>query len=302
MTPAAEPVRPRVQVADVGVRSLVVLADLGQHRAGHRQDGGDEHVLDGEAHHLGQQFVVVARRLHLLEQPQVAVVLHVGRPLAGVGDDGVVLALVFRHIAGNHVGVRAIPPRRVVHAGLPTVVQRDPAVRLLVARLGQPAVPAHQIVPAAVEERLGHRTGGAPARAGVVEDALHGDRVHRRLRDARRVPRARRVGRQRRGRPSRRTREVAVDPVGEHDVRDHPVGPLRRQQRVELDDRPLDAQRGQADRDERRVPAPHVRVQKRRRGRHHAQVVAAQQVRGAGRELRGSEAGIGCHRSHDRSR
>ena len=203
-------------------------------------------------------------------------------------------------LPGIDVGVRAIPARRVVHPGLPAVVQRDPAVRLLVARLGQPPVPAHQIVPAAVEERLGYRAGGAAARAGVVEDALHGDRVHRRLGDTRRVPVARRVGRQRRGRPARGSGEVAVDPVGEHDVRNHPVGPLRREQRVEFDDGPLDAQRGEADGDEGGVPAPHVRVQQRGRGGHHAQVVTAQQIRRASRELRGSEGRIGCHRVNDR--
>ena len=98
--------------------------------------------------------------------------------------------------------------------------------------------------------------------------------------------------------PAGRPGEVAVDAVGEHDVRDHPVGPLRREQGVELDDGPLDAQRRQSDRHERRVPAPHVRVQQRRRGGHHAQVVAAQQIRGAGRELRRSEAGIGWHPFH----
>ena len=76
-----------------------------------------------------------------------------------------------------------------------------------------------------------------------------------------------------------------------------PLRPLRRQQRVEFDDGPLDAERREADRDEGGVPTPHVRVQQRRRGGHHAQVVAAQQVRGAGRELSGGEAGIGCHLS-----
>ena len=73
----AEPLRPRIQIAHVGVRPLVVLADLGQHVAGHREDRRDEDVLDGEAHHLGQQLVVVAGGLHLLQQPQVAVVLAV---------------------------------------------------------------------------------------------------------------------------------------------------------------------------------------------------------------------------------
>ena len=94
----------------------------------------------------------------------------------------------------------------------------------------------------------------------------------------------RRVGGQRRARPARRAGEVAVHPVGEHDVRDHPVGPLRRQQGVEFDHGPLHAQRCQADRDERGVPAPHVRIEQRRRRGHHAQVVAAKQVGRAGGE------------------
>ena len=177
------------------------------------------------------------------------------------------------------------------------MVQRDAAAPVLIAGLGQPAMPAHQIVPPPVQERLGDRAGGPAAAAGVVEDALHRDRVHRRLGDAGGVPGPRRIGGQRRAGPAGRPGKVAVDPAGEHDVRDHPVGPLRRQQRVEFDDGALDAQRRQSDRDERRVPAPHVRVQQRRGGRHHTQVVAAQQVGGAGRELRRGEAGIGSHAS-----
>ena len=182
------------------------------------------------------------------------------------------------------------------------MVERDAAARFRVAGLGQPPVPADQVGPAAIQKGLGHCTCGPAPRAGLVEDALHRDRVHRRLSDARRVPGPWRIGGQRGGGPPRRAGEVAVDAVGEDDVRDHPVGPLRRQQRVQFDDGPLDAQRRQSDRDERGIPAPHVRVQQRRGGGHRAQVVAAQQVCGAGRELCGSEAVVGWHRIHHATR
>ena len=128
--------------------------------------------------------------------------------------------------------------------------------------------------------------------AGTYPDSVC---IDGRLHDAGCVPGARRMSGQRRCRPARRPWEVPVDAVGEDDVRDHPVGPLRRQQRVEFDDGALDAQRRQPDRHERGVPAPHVRVQQRRGGGHHAQVVAAQQVCGSGGELGRSEAVVGWH-------
>src|SRR5258705_13726845 len=43
----AEPLGPRVQVLDVGMGALVVLADLGEDIACNRENGRDEHVLDG---------------------------------------------------------------------------------------------------------------------------------------------------------------------------------------------------------------------------------------------------------------
>ena len=106
-------------------------------------------------------------------------------PLRGVGDDRGVLPQVRRHRSRNDVGVRGIPAWRVVHAGLPAVVQADPSVVLRVAGGREPPVPAHQVAPASVEELLGHRPGAAAVPAGVVEDALDRDRVHRRLCDAR---------------------------------------------------------------------------------------------------------------------
>src|SRR6185295_19757242 len=121
---------------------------------------------------LFRSLVVVARRLHLLEQPEVPVVFEVRRPLAGIGDDRVVLALILRHVARDYVGVGAIPARRVVHAGLPAVVERDAAAGFRVAGLGQPTVPADEVGPAAIEEGLGDGTCGPAARAGLVEDAL----------------------------------------------------------------------------------------------------------------------------------
>ena len=104
---------------------------------------------------------------------------------------------------------------------------------------------------------------------------------------------------QRRARPAGRAREVAVDAVGEHDVRDHAVAPLRREQGVEFDDRAFHRQRSEPDGHERGVPAPHVRIQQRRRGGHRTEVVAAQKVGGSGRQLRRSKAGIVGHRLHD---
>ena len=186
--PGPEPLGPTVEVAHIRVGPVVVLTNIGQHLAGDREDRRDEYVLNLKAHHRRQPAVVVADRLHLLEQPQVTVVLAVGGALVGIGDNESVGPLVGRHLPGDHVGIGTVPARRVVHTGLPAVVERDQAVLVRVSGLGQPAVPAHQIVPPVVEEALGHRARRAAPSAGTVQDPLHGDCMHRRLGDTRGLP------------------------------------------------------------------------------------------------------------------
>ena len=80
-----------------------------------------------------------------------------------------------------------------------------------------------------------------------------------------------------------------------------PVGPLRREQCVEFYYSPLDVN-GARPMDTKAASQLHMCGYSRRRRGHHTQVVAAQQIRGARRELRGSEAGIRCHLLNDRSR
>ena len=75
--------------------------------------------------------------------------------------------------------------------------------------------------------------------------------------------------------------------VGEDDVGDHAVRPLRGQQGVEFGEGPVHVEVGKADGDERRVPAPHVRVELGGGGDEGARVVVAQDRRGTGGESRG---------------
>jgi hypothetical protein len=51
------------------MRSLVVFTDVGQHIAGDGEDCREEDVLDREAHRFRKPEIVVADRLHLLQQP-----------------------------------------------------------------------------------------------------------------------------------------------------------------------------------------------------------------------------------------
>lgn len=124
------------------------------------------------------------------------------------------------------------------------MIQGDSAVLILVPSLGKPTMPPHEVGPAPVR-RPPRCPRAPPPPPCVIKDALHGNRVHGWLGNSRGLISRRRIGRQLRGLPARGTREISVDPVREDNVRDHPIGPLRREQGVQLGDSAFDTQRRQ---------------------------------------------------------
>ena len=209
-------------------------------------------------------LVVVLRGSQQADQPQVAVVLGLAGTLRRV-DEADVGARVRRDIADIDPRQRRIPPRCVVGA-LPGVVDGDEPRPFRVAPFNEVAVPREELRverARASDERatpIPFDTFGARDR----EDPPHRDRMHRWLDETARRHFGRRGAHVARA-PEVRTRPVIGDVRVEDDVRDAAVGPLRREEMLELLDRPRRVEMREADRDERAIPAPLVRIQTRRR-------------------------------------
>ena len=229
-----------------------------------------------------QPFVPVAAGPVRLHQRDVARVVQVGGALRGVGVRGVVPPVRAHHrLVGGHPGQRRVPGGAVVQAGLPRVHDRGQPAAPGVAPTGQVALlrDESRVEPA----QRGHRRLGG----GAAVHQPGGRGVHRRLDDAGGGPGRGAVGA---GRvPELRPGEVRPGARGrvEHDVRHPPVDPLRGEQGAQLPPGPVGADVRQADRDERRVPAPLVRVE---RARGHRVVVFPVGVKGGEREA--AQAGV----------
>ncbi len=238
-----------------------VLAEVVRH-AGEREFAGDEEgveagVLQGEPVAGGP--VVVAGRAVGGGEPHVAAVVQVGGPVGGVA----VVEVGAAEGAGGRfdAGEGAVPGGAVVHAGFPRVDDgRQPPAAEVTA--GQEVV-----VPGG---EPGQHPGqeAAPGGLGGVR-AVHqpgGEGVHRGLHDAGGLGSgggargASRPG----GLPEVGAREVgAVRDLGvEDDVREASVGPLAGEQGFEFLLGAAHGEVAQADRDERRVPAPLVGVER----------------------------------------
>ena len=216
--------------------------------------------------------VVVAVLPELFDQPEEPVVVPVG------------WALCVRNRAGVQAGVRAwlghrdalesaVPARGVVRA-FPRVIGGDKPGCLGITLGGEVAVPVDHPRVQRLHARADLRSL-LPRRQ--LPDPLQRQGVHRRLADPSRLHRGR--GRRRRhgGVPPLRPGKVGVILArAEHEVRHHARRPLRGEQALELGHGPPDVQVRPADRDERAVPAPLVRVQDRRRPRPTARVVGVQ--------------------------
>ena len=150
-------------------------------RDGH--DGGHEHVLDPEVDDLLDSVVVEADLGHLLDQPEVAVVLLLARPLGCVGvlEIG---AFVRLEIAWCHPRIRPVESRRVVHPGLPAVMDLEQPDATGIPGGSQPAVPPDPSVEGVAEEPLGIVLHLASDLAGRVDEKAQRDRVDWRLADS----------------------------------------------------------------------------------------------------------------------
>jgi len=242
---------------------------------------GEQHVADLKAAGLAQQARVVPGLLGLLDQPQIAVVLGVGRPLGRAGDVGLVPPDVGGQArADDDTRVGLVPSRRVVGAAFPAVEERDQPGRLVDPFAGQEPVPRQQPRVQVRRPALGELVLRPPS--GHREDPVHRDRVHRRVADT--------AGRHLIGGvlavpgafPLRGPGPVAVRARVEDNMRHHAVAPLAGEERIKFQPGPRQVHRGKSDGVERGVPAPLVRIQAGGCLRDQAGAVVAQNIGRAG--------------------
>lgn len=227
------------------------------------------------------------------------VVVDRRRPLVRL-DHRQVHAPVLRRARRAQADARehVVPRGRVVHAGLPRVAQRREPAAVAIALAVEVVVPGAEL-----RLKLAKEGERRLAVARALVDAADGRGVQRRLDDPGRARVGGGVGRARRL-PHRGAREVAVARSAEHDVRHEAVRPLPLEQRAELRARALLVAARQADRDQRRVPAPLVRVEVRSRARAAPEPVAIEDSLrrvDEGRFVHGYGAGVRRSRA-DRSR
>jgi hypothetical protein len=231
------------------------LGDPGQRLFGGDEQGVERRVLHGElAPSVGVPGVPVVGG-----QPYVPSVVQIRRPVLGRAVVEVGAAEGAGRGRGDP-GERDVPAGAVVHALLPGVdhghqpaAAQVPAVQQIAVPGGQPRV--HPGQEAAGARQFGVGAVHQPGRERV-DGWLHDPG---RLYGARGARRAAGGG----GAPEVGAGEVGVERYGgvEDDVRYTPVGPLGGQQRLQLGLRPPRREVPQADRDERRVPGPLVRIQ-----------------------------------------
>src|SRR5215211_4195220 len=88
--------------------------------------------------------VVASCPFYELHQPEVAIVVRVGRPLGGIVDVPKIAAWVGREIADLDRRQDLVPPGRVVGPALPGVVDRNQPRALGIAGGGQVAMPGEE--------------------------------------------------------------------------------------------------------------------------------------------------------------
>src|SRR5215204_148721 len=253
------------------------LGDFQQRLVGRNQDGGEEHVFDEEGVPLVDVGLVVAGPLEELQQPQEAVVLAVGRTVRGVGDVLEVIARIRRHLPDGDPLQYRIPARGVVRAALPGMVDGHQPRTLGVAGRRQVAVPGEQPAVVAFQESAGAGDTFLVLAPGRLPDTPHGNGMDGRLAQAAGALALGRVLGERGGVPALRVGKVAPGwRVGvEHYVWHLARRPLAAKQAIQLVRGATVVYVRQAERDERRVPAPLVRVKGGRRLGPGLQPVAA---------------------------
>ena len=188
-------------------------------------------------------------RARHVDEVHVAVVFLGGGPLVGVRHLHVD-AGVGRHLAIGEIdaGECGVPEGRVVHTRLPRVPDLDEAVAV-------GTLPVEEVVPGGeLRHHLGDERRRLGVVAGVAQDRSHGEGVHRRAARSPTWP-ARREPRPSGQRARTPPREVVGAVGGEHDVGQHPVGPLAPEQRRQLAAGPGGAVTGVGHRHERGVPS-----------------------------------------------
>jgi hypothetical protein len=205
-----------------------------------------------------------------------------------------VAAVHHRHL-GHDPPEGHVPFDRVVAPRLPRVDQHRLPRAAWVALLEQEAMPAEQrpqqragayLIGVRLEQQA--HTGRRDGRLSNAGDAATVDAEA--LAPPARAGQVARVGP---GDRCQQSAEPAVDPVGhagvEGDVGDHALAVPRSRERLELGPRPRRVELRPAERGERRVPVPLVRVGGARRHRIAAVVVAAKHGRGECSKVTGQE-------------
>jgi len=224
---------------------------------------------------------VAARGLYGVNQQEVAIIFRIGGSLGDILDMTQIAPHVRRHGFDLHSRQGAVPARGVVGAALPGVVDGHKPRALGVAGCREVTVPGEQTPVVAGEEGAGAGDALFVLAPRGLPDSPDGYGVDWRLAQPAGARTRRRVFRERGGVPALRVGEVALlRSLGVEDyVGDLARRPLAGKEGLELVRRPTVVHVREAERDERRVPAPLVRVQGGCRFGPGFQAVAAQDIR-----------------------
>ncbi len=262
----------------------------GEIETGTREDRREARVEHPELALAREPGLVPADGRAVPDEREEAAIVLVARPLGGV--DGIRVAPVQHRHLGQHAPQRPVPLERVVASRFPGVDEHRLAEAVRVALGEQEAVPGVQ--------RAEQRAGAALVRV-LLEHEPGAARGERRLGDAgdaaavdREAPappaRSRQVARVRSRDRGQDAPQAPVQPVGharvKRDVREHPAGVARPGKRLELGPGALRVELRPAERGERGVPVPLVRVGRARRDGVAAVVVMPQHPLGGGGHAR----------------
>ncbi len=245
------------------------FSEVGKVGAGADQDGVETGVDDLKRRSVVQPGIVPTQRAKMLQQPEIPIVLFLGRAMRRIGVQGVA-AGVGLDAFGRHAFEGVVPVDRIVAAGLPGMDDGDQPLAFGIAVFVEPAVPG-------IDLRQ-QRTGPLGCQflvPGAVEQAAHRKAGDGRLGDAGSLSRAA-------GAPDIWPGKIAVVPDMKDDVRHHAVRPLVGEQGVDLGPGPCLVIVGEAKRGQAGIPVPLEGIKTLGRDGVGALVIFPEHLDGAG--------------------